>query len=257
MRRSSSLLLLLFIIFSATACAQKIRRGEGVSPKKDASLQEILALFSSRSEPFSRGVRALAEIKFESLREEPHSFTGRIEREGEETRVSGFNPLGQTLFRLAVVPGQITLAIPRRGADGEEVISGPPERFFEAATARGFPQVEAAAQMLGASRPVERVIPALEKGDEFVLLFFAVDSSGDGGPASGRLVKKVVLERTDFLVQEEVLYDRSGAPRWRTRFSDWRSVGGAKVPFLIEGEGASGMRLALSLREVHFESSGD
>ena len=194
--------------------------------KKDASLEELLALYETRYRELS-ALKGLARVHLAAPSLGRQGFQAALflfRPEGFQMR--GFDPLGGTLFDLV-----------SRGDERRLTVSGRDQsERLEELMDRGGPIRPSFFDFLGIPRVAAPEMAVLEKGeDDFKLM--VLGRKADGPP---RLLKAYLIERGEFRAVQTIYYSESGFPQANLFFSDFRKVKGFWLPFEVSGESKQG-----------------
>lgn len=217
-----------------------------VLPKREATPAEFQRLLAERPEvgPY----RALVTFNV-SRGERSGRVKGTVRYTPPRTfEVRGLDPLGGDLFVLHAEGEHVTL----RRDDAEAVLVGTETIEHELAPWIGSLRVTDVLRVLGASHGValDPLQPAaLERGEDRYLLYVLML---DGERT--RLERKIAFERTRFLPVREEWFDANGSSQMRVDFDQYREVGGAWRPYLVNAAGAAGT-LRIEFHEFAFDPS--
>lgn len=240
MVRFRFVVVLIFLLLSF-GCTKQIRPEKEVI-KKDASLEELLTLYQHREEEVS-GFKGLMEVTADFPKLGRHTFKSTIRSEGEQVRFRVFDLFGGTLLELVTEGEMISLTVPseKRKFQGTfeelqqqiqtEIPPGSIE-FLDWASRGGVPGI------------ADPYIPALEKGNDFFILYLFIT---DGRKAE--LVEKIWIERTAFWVKKVETFDATGMITSVILLDDYRKVGRHDFPFSIEGE-SGGQKISAKFKEI-------
>lgn len=233
--------LFLVLVVSPVGCMRNIRSVSPPRIQKDASLEELLALYELRYRALT-SVKALVKVQLDSPSLGSHGFQAALLLLRPQTfQLTGFDPFGGTLFDLVSRGGERRLIVSGRDQSsrwGELInLGGPIEPgFFDFL---GIPRVD----------PPELAV--LEKGqDAFNLLVVRPGPAG-----SARLRKKYLIEREEFRAVQTTYYTEAGFPETTLFFSDFRRVNGFWLPFMISGQSRLG-RAEFAFTEIKTNPEG-
>ncbi|HLG21926.1 MAG TPA: hypothetical protein VI382_03865 [Candidatus Manganitrophaceae bacterium] len=231
----------------STGCVRRVSPApEGV--KNDASLEELLNLYYFRRDMID-GFKGLVKVSSNSPRRGSQSFLANWASQGEETRIQGFDFLGRTLFDLRLAGPSVSLSIPSE----RRVFEGGRDAFEEMAEKEiplgSIGLIDWVGQA-GIPALSDALLPALEKGDDFFILYLFKPGVG-----KGILDQKIWIERTKFWVKRVEGFDPTGARRSVLTLDDYRKVGTFYFPFDIRGE-SRGEEVALHFQEVNITPGG-
>ena len=229
----SAFLGFVLVVFTL-GCTANVRPSPAPEIKKDASLQELLALYDLRYRGLD-AIKGLAKVEVSAPSVGKRSFQAAVSlMRPSGFRMEGFDLFGGPLFELVSRGGENHLFV--SGKDRSEGLSdllggtGPLRPGFS--------------DFLGIPRVVPSELPVLEKGeDRFSLM--VVRPTPDGP----RLVKKFLIERGEFRVEKTIYYSESGFPESTLSFSDFRKVKEFWLPFKIAGESPLG-EASLNFAEI-------
>jgi hypothetical protein len=224
----------LFLAVSPLGCTRNVRPFPPPEIKKDASLQELLALYDLRYRGLV-AIKGLAKVEVSAPSVGNRDFKAAVSLTSPAGfRMEGFDLFGGPLFELVSRSGENHLFV-----SGKEKSEGLGDLLGGTGPLRpGF------SDFLGIPRVVPPELPVLEKGENrFSLL--VVRPTPDGP----RLVKKFLIERGEFRVEETIYYSESGFPQTVLSFSDFRRVKEFWLPFKIAGKSPLG-EARLSFAEI-------
>jgi len=185
------------------------------------------------------------EIKADLGPRGTHSFQAAWRAQNSRTKITGFDLFGRTLFDLSLNPSLFSIAVPSE----QKVIEGDLDTF-EASAGEVIPLASrdliAWINRGGIPDLASPRITALEKGNDFFILFVFLNEGG-----KGRLLEKIWIERMAFRVEKVALYNRFGQQHGIMEFKDYRQIEGKAFPFAVKGSGR-GEVIELTFREVSF-----
>lgn len=229
------------LLLLSVGCTKQIRPEKEVV-KKDASLEELLNLYRLRRDavpPF----KGLMEVAAHFPKQGRHTVQASVRSEGNLLRFRAFNLFGGTLFDLTVEGPDVSLTIPseKRTFQGtrEEL-----EAQIQTEIPAGAIDLLEWIRRGGGPEVVPPFIPALEKGDDFFILYLFLT---DG--IEGDLVEKIWIERTAFHVTKVEYLDPEGTLSAVMALDDYRNVGGHDFPFSIEGK-SGGEKISVKFKEI-------
>lgn len=245
---STSLVVLVVAAGGLAGCAPRtittVTQVEALTTK-EASLEEIMDLLHRRYKETST-VKALVQVEMMSgSPAKTQSFTAALFSElPKKIRLQGFDPLGRTLFDFLSPGEDFQLYLPDRRLLVKGTLSDMESQWLDAPFRLGD-LLEAVASA-GAPFVDVSLLPALEKEEAHYILHLLI-LEGD----TARLVKRFYLERQEFRVEREVIFDSRGSPMLSIRFGDFRKVGESWRPYHVSLERMEeGTRLDVRFREV-------
>ncbi len=218
----------LILLFLSVGCTKQIRPEKAV--KKEASLEELITFYQHRREAVP-GFKGLMEVTADLPRQGRHTFQATVRSQNDQIRFRIFNLFGGTLFDLTIDGPVVSYTIPSE----KRKFSGTREELEEQIQAEvpiGSLDLLDWLSRGGAPDIGPPLIPALEKGDDFFILYLFVVND-----QKANLVEKLWIERTAFWVKKIETFDARGAVSSVLKLDDYRNVGGRDFPFLIQGEG--------------------
>lgn len=224
--RSIGSLAFVFFTLFPVGCERTIRPTSDTHIKKDATLEELLALYDLRFRELS-SLKGLARVEVTTPSIGKQGFQAALYlTRPDGFRMRGFNLFGGTLFELEYQEGENRLFIP-----GEEHTVGMDELLGPSG-----PLPPGFSDFLGIPQVVSPEIPVLEKKEEHFYLMM-VEVKPDQLP---QLKKKFVIERSNFHVEQAIYYSPSGFPEVTLSYEDFREVQEFLLPFKVTGESPYG-----------------
>jgi hypothetical protein len=229
------------LLLLSEGCTKQIRPEKEVI-KKEASLEELLTLYRIRREAVP-DFKGLMEVTANFPQKGRHTFQATVRSQGDQIRFRVFNLFGGTVFDLMMDGPAVSFTIPseQRTFEGThdeleaqiqtEIPPGAID-LLEWIGRGGVPEIE------------PPFIPALEKGDDFFILYLFTTNG-----RRANLVEKIWIERTAFRVKRVERFDASGAIGAVMALEEYRKVGGHDFPFLIEGE-SRGEQISVKFKEI-------
>jgi hypothetical protein len=223
----------------SAGCGRQIRPSQEIV-KKDASLEELLTLYQLRREA-ADGFKGLMSVTADFPKQGRHTAQATVFSIDDQIRFRVFNLFGGTLFDLTMDGPVVSWTAEGKTFEGSraELEEAPPAEIplgsielLDWVGKGGLPKIA----------PPD--IPALEKGENFFILYlFTVDRG------KGYLKEKIWIERTAFWVKKVETFDSSGARRGMITLDDYRKVKGREFPFVIEGQ-SQGQKVTLNFKEI-------
>ncbi len=237
----SALLWVLVVVFLSAGCTKQIRPTQTIV-KKDASLENLLNLYQNRLEP-GIGIKAVMEVKTQHPRQGGHTFLASWHSRQDTIKIRGFNLFGGTLFELQIKDPTFLLTLPSEN----KRLEAPLNELDQVAGGKiPFGSLELLEWVKRGGVPVvpPSTLPALEKGDDFFILYLFTVEQG-----RARLEEKIWIERTRFWTKKVELFDHTGRQRGVILLDDHRRVGKRHFPFSVRGN-TGGETVSLDFREV-------
>ena len=232
-------------LFVLSACTKQIK-STPVEVKQDASLEELLSLYSQRLKMNST-IKALVKVDADLGPRGRHTIQSTWRSSQEHIHLRGFNLFGGTLFELDVTTASFSLKMPSDPQAFEADLD-----FYEEVAGRQIPfgslDLLRWVQRGGLPDTTFPKIPVIEKGEDlFVLYLFTL--------FEGRAIleEKMFIERTAFRVTRVELFEHTGLGNGVIELNDYRVVDGREFPFSVKGTSGSEV-MRLTFKEVSFPS---
>jgi len=235
------LLWILVLIFLPYGCTKQIRPAP-TAFRKDTSLETLLKRYQNHLEP-EFGIKALMEVKAQRPHQGGYSFLASWHSKEDTIRIRGFNLFGGTLFELQLEDPVFILSIPSE----KNKLVAPLDELGQLSGGKiPFGSLELLEWVRRGGVPLvaESVIPALEKGEHFFILYLFTVEQG-----RARLREKIWIEQTAFWAKKVELFDRTGLRRGVILLEDYRRVGSRHFPFSVRGT-TGDETVSLNFREV-------
>ena len=216
MRKWSLTPIILFLLFSS-ACAPRY-----IEPPiyREATLEELIELIQAR-EGEVKTIRTSLKMGFKDLEKKSsqHCLGVFLFEKPDRFRVKGYPQIGPTLFEVVSDGESLWVYVPKEGRVylSQDLKKGTPAADFD------FQDLRSAFSVAEILKPPD-VSKFLEKGEKEYILYLV----------KRRLLGKVWVERSEFLVTKMERFARDGSLALEVSFAEYQKINGIDFPEKVE-----------------------